>query len=418
VLLRAAIVLAASVVPSLATAQDVPPVACEPRTGHDNYRTQRTLAVDPGRPDVVWIGVEFRGVFKSVDAGATWARADNGITGYPILSRPDERCIPEMGRTVVDPADSNHVLLSRIDSPGTLAMPNSENAGLWETRDGGQNWTQLLKPEMNASGSAALAIAPGNASVIYLGTNNNRASWTGAPDQLFNTGGILYRTADGGATWRELPTGAPESLRARAVFVNPANANQLWFVVYHVTNDGIIVPERQWTYLESSDGGQTWQRGADRFPMAYRVPADADVARARFDHRLVVTQTPDGPQASFFTTDGGRTWQRTPFYLFVARYSPHDSTGRHIVGYRSFDDPGLWESRDAGATWTRLANTPSEVDHRSAFGVRISEIVWHPVDPNILYMSGSGGYVWRSSDGGRNWVTVLSLEQTGGRTRR
>lgn len=384
-------------------------VECRSRDGHDNFRTQRTLTVDPSMPSTLWLGVEYGGVFRSLDAGETWSRADTGITGYPDAAT-GERCIQEMGRIVVDPLNPNRVLMSRVDSPGTITMNISENAGVWETTNGGVSWAQLIKPGMNASGSQALALAPGG--VVYHGVNNNPASWGGAPPGLYNTIGILYHSADAGATWRELPTGAPQGLRAMGVFVNPANPAHLWFVVFVAENGGGAQPEAQWTYLESRDAGETWERGAEKFPVAYRIPTDATVHPRDFNRRILIPGSRDGEQRSFVTADGGATWTATSHYLFTARFDPHDATGLHAVGYAPYQsEPGLMESRDGGFTWARLAGTPSEVDHQSNFGVRITEIVWHPTDPNTMYMSASGGYAWKSVDGGRNWRTIFTVEQ-------
>jgi photosystem II stability/assembly factor-like uncharacterized protein len=386
---------------------------CSPR-GHNNYRTQNTLAVDPDNPNVVWVAVEFKGIYKSTDGGATWAKKDRGITGYAMANRQSDTCLQEMGRIV---ARGDRVLMSPVGSPGTLAMPNSEHGGLWESQDGGDNWQQILKPDLNASGSRALVVRPDNAAVIYQGVNNNRPSWQGAPDRLFNTSGIIYRTTDGGASWHELPTGAPDGLRALYVFINPTNFDHLWSIVWTTTNDGgNAAAATQWSYIESTDGGATWQRGGERLPADYRIPAEGAVARANFNNRLFIAQTMQGEQRSFYTTNGGQSWSAMPVYTFVARYNPYDETGRHVVGYVPYSNqPGLMESRDGGATWARLSDLPSEVDNRDQFGVRISEIVWHVSDRNTLYMSGSGGYVWKSTDAGRTWRTVLSLDQIGGR---
>ncbi len=405
----AALFLSAALLVLPAVAQAQTTMNCASQDGHDNNRTQRTLAIDPSNPSTLWIGVEYGGVFKSTDAGTTWKRADTGITGYPD-SRTAQRCIQEMGRIIVDPRDSNHVLMSRVESPGTITMPFSENAGVWETRNGGGSWSQLIKGDMNASGSQALALGA-DGSLLH-GVNNNPASWGGAPDTLYNTAGILYHSADSGASWRELPTGAPRGLRATAVFSNPADPRHIWFVVLMAQNGEPVQGGDQWSYLESRDGGETWERGSEKFPFEGRIPADAAVSSRDFSHRLINAMALSGPQSSYFTLDGGATWTQTSHHMFTARYDPHDAGGMHVVGYGPYtSQPGMYDSRDGGRTWQWLGNTPAEVNHQSNYGVRVSEIIWHPTIPNILYMAASGGYVWKSNDGGRTWTTIFTVEQ-------
>ncbi len=75
-------------------------------------------------------------MFRSLDGLDTWARAETGITGDPDMAT-GQKCIPEMGRIVVDPTNPDRVLMNRVDSPGTITMNISESAGVWETTNGG-----------------------------------------------------------------------------------------------------------------------------------------------------------------------------------------------------------------------------------------------------------------------------------------
>lgn len=81
---------------------------CVPR-GHDYYRTESTLLVDPTNANTVYVGVEYKGVFKSSDGGTTWKESDKGIRGYAKEGVPKEKCIQELGRMIADPKDSTHL---------------------------------------------------------------------------------------------------------------------------------------------------------------------------------------------------------------------------------------------------------------------------------------------------------------------
>ena len=103
--------------------------------------------------------------------------------------------------------------------------------------------------------------------------------------------------------------------------------------------------------------------------------------------------------------DGGETFEQTPVFVWVGRYDPHDTEGNHLIGYSPwYADGDLVESRDGGLTWNPIAQ-PADVDNAN---VRISNIVWDPMNANTVYMSGTGGRVWKSVDGA--WQKILDLE--------
>lgn len=394
------------------------PLECVPR-GHDNYRTNNTLAVDPTDANTVYVGVEYKGVYKSTDGGTTWAQSDKGIRGYPMQADKSKKCVQELGRTVIDPKDNKHILITRVESPGDLNTLFSENAGVWESKDAGATWTQMVKDGMNASGSRAIVFDPKDSNTIYHGTNNMKPSFSGDNgqkiDKYFNKDGILYQTKDSGQSWKELPTGATPGLRALNVGVDNSDSNKIWLFSFTASEQGGTEPEdKQKAVMTSVDGGKTWTSLADKLPAGYRTLLDGALSPNNGQIALAISQTREGNPKSFVTANAGASWSETSMYVEVADFDPNDTTGKRILGYAPYGSvPMVAESRDGGKTWSQLSKVPAEVDGEQN-GVRTSGFAFSQTDKNVVYMSGSGGYVWKSGDGGKTWQMVMNLDKIGG----
>ncbi len=394
------------------------PLECVPR-GHDNYRTNNTLAVDPANANIIYVGVEYKGVYKSTDGGETWKQSDKGIRGYPMQADKTKKCVQELGRTVIDSKDPKHLLISRVESPGDLSTTFSENAGVWESKDAGSTWTQMVKDGMNASGSRAIAFDPKDSQIIYHGTNNMKPSFTDDDgkkmDKYFNKDGILYQTKNGGQAWSELPTGALPGLRALNVGVDSSDSNKLWLFSFTASEQGGTESEdKQKAVLISADGGKTWTSLADKLPSGYRTLLDGALSPKNGQIALAISQTREGNPKSFATANGGASWSSTSMYVEVADFDPNDASGKRILGYAPYGSvPMIAESRDGGKTWSQLAKVPAEVDGQEN-GVRVSGFAFSQSDKNVIYMSGSSGYVWKSTDGGKTWKVVMNLDKIGG----
>src|SRR5262249_22604674 len=151
------------------------------------------LAVAPSNPDIIYVGSgeglqrpdlsTGDGIYKSTDGGKTWKHV--GL-----------RDGQQIGAIIVDPADPNRLFVAVLGHP----YGANEERGVFRSTDGGATWQKVLYKDEN-TGAIALSFAPGNAQIVYADLWASRqgpwenGSWEG------KTSG-LYKSTDGGSTWR------------------------------------------------------------------------------------------------------------------------------------------------------------------------------------------------------------------------
>ncbi|MGC1523768.1 MAG: hypothetical protein WA803_19660 [Steroidobacteraceae bacterium] len=273
------------------------------------------------RGDVTWGG----GVFKSIDAGATWT--DVGLK--------DTR---QIGALIVDPADPDIVLVAAI---GHAFGPNSER-GVFRTSDGGKTWSRVLYKN-DLTGAIDLAADPRNPKVIYAALwQVRRQPWT------FQSGGPgsgLYRSSDGGVTWSQLTGhGLPEGILGRIdIAISAADPHRIY----------AMIEAKEGGLYRSDDGGTTWRRVSDDgrlrqrawyFSKIYADPNAVDTVYALNTGMLR-------------SVDGGKT-----FNLVAATHGDHHALWIDPGNSKSLinaNDGGASISLDAGNTWSTQDNQPT-----------------------------------------------------------
>ena len=370
------------------------------------------IAVAPSDPNVIYVGTgesDIRlnlgsgdGVYKSVDAGATWKN----------IGLKDTR---QISRIVIDPNDPNTVYVGAL---GHAYGPSPER-GVYKSTDGGTTWTHVLDKGPTL-GVADLAIAQDNPKALFAALwNAHRPPWS-IYGPLNGPGSNIYRSLDAGATWTlaRTPTMPKDDLGRIGVAVSSDGRR-----VY------ALIEAKQGGLYRSDDGGDTWEL------------ANADpriTSRAWYFQGITVDpQNRDViymPNVALYTSaDGGKTVtivRGAPggddyHQLWV---DPKDSA-RLLLGV----DQGTTISLDHGATWSTWYNqptaqmyhvitdnqfpyvlygaqqdsgayaVPSRTDHaqitsrdftlpgNSESGYMAPD----PNDPNILYMSSTNGTTFR-----------------------
>ncbi len=194
---------------------------------------------------------------KSTDAGKTWTHI--GLEGTR-----------QIGRVVVDPANANRVYVAAL---GHVYDANPER-GVYRSTDGGATWKKILfnAKDPNNVGAIDLAIDPKNPRVLYASLwATRRPPWSVyAPTNL--PGGGLYKSTDGGDTWKQLTGGLPtdDFVGKIGIAVAPSNPNRLWAVVDDIgaaiaagggggRGRGAAAPSTGGGVYISDDAGATWK---------------------------------------------------------------------------------------------------------------------------------------------------------------
>jgi photosystem II stability/assembly factor-like uncharacterized protein len=291
-------------------------------------------------------------------------------------------------------------------------MP-AANQGVYCSDDGGRHWEQRVGPAMNTA-IYALAIDPTDSQILYAGSNANAASYTGAdPDRLYNTVGVVHKSRDGGRSWTELPTGLVRGTRVTDIRIDPASPSTVYASTFGLLSaGGSNYVDTQFGVLKSVDGGATWTSLKSGLGAAAAQQAIFRMDLSPRDPRRLIVSISD--TSYFLSDDGSRHFARPTAptsQTGIMQFDPNDATGARIVGL-SQTGTSIVESTDGGNSWRTIGALPPEMlnngDPSRPTGVRPSDLEISRQDPNIMYLAGSSGSVYRSRDKGASWSKVLS----------
>ncbi|HXB18265.1 MAG TPA: hypothetical protein VNV40_05470 [Steroidobacteraceae bacterium] len=276
------------------------------------------------------------------------------------------------------------------------------NGGVWETRDAGRTWEPIFDSAPVGS-IGALAVAPSDSHVIYVGTGEADMR----SDIAQGTG--LYRSRDAGRSWQAV--GLEDSQQIGRILVDPANPD----VVLVAALGHPYGPSETRGVFRSTDGGASWRRtlylDADTgaIDLAFE-PGNARVAYAS----LWQTRRPpwnvyppsSGPGGGLYQShDGGETWAQLtgrglPAHPGRIGIGVAPSRRERVYALVDAAEGGLYRSDDAGASWTRVSDDPRIWKRGWYFG----GVTVDPVDADVVYICNTG--VHRSTDGGRKFSAM------------
>jgi len=316
----------------------------------DDQSTQSigAIAIAPSDSNVIYVGSGEGlhrpdlsvgdGLFKSTDGGKTWTH----------LGLREAQQITEIA---IDPRDPDRLFVAVLGHP---YGPSAER-GIYRSTDGGRTLTQVFTRGEN-TGARDVDIDPSNPAIVYATFWEARqgpwenAAWGG-------TNGGVFKSVDGGATWRQLTNGLPQGLQHAELSVAPSDPRRLYAIVAAGGGGGRGAGGGAGggVFYRSDDGGETWTKPTtDNRAGNQRISESNVVVYPNNPDAIIVTDI-----VSFKSVDGGRTW-----VPFKGAPGGEDYQGAWINPDNpdiiiTIVDQGAVVTLNGGATWTTWFNQPT-----------------------------------------------------------
>ena len=285
-------------------------------------------------------------------------------------------------------------------SPHTFYM-GSTGGGVWRTEDAGTSWTNLTDGQIAAGGIGAVAVAPSDENVIYVGTGSACLRGNVSP-------GIgAYRSTDRGATWDFI--GLPDAGQIGRIIVHPDEPDTAWVAAL----GNAFGPNEDRGVFKTTDGGTTWRKVLyiNERTGVVDLSMDSTNPRVLYAGAWAGERKPwtmlSGSEAGgiYKSTDGGETWNRLEGGLpgglvgkTAVQVSP--ANPNRVYALVEHEKGGLYRSDDAGASW-RLINDDHSLWERPWYYMHITP---DPQDENTLWISNV--LLQKSVDGGASFLPI------------
>ena len=282
----------------------------------------------------------------------------------------------------------------------------SADGGVWKTDNAGVSWQPLFEQQGSAS-IGALAIAPSNPDVIWVGTGQIQQRW-----DIVDGDGV-YRSTDGGQSWQHV--GLSDTRHIGDLWVDPANDK----IAVVAALGHVFGPNRQRGLFRTEDGGRSWAQVLylDETTGAADLAFSADAPDILYASLWQVQRHPwldyfqptvGGNSSIYRSTDGGRNWvavggaglPSSPLSRIEIAVAPGHLAQRVWASVGTADGGGLYRSEDGGAHW-ELVNSDSSL--ASSY---MSWLTADPQDDNTVWAGGQP--LRRSTDGGATFTIVRS----------
>lgn len=397
------------------------------------------IAIDPTDENIVYVGTDLGGIFKSIDRGKSFNAINSGLKNYVIqdikinISNPNivylatagglykttdggkiwnikRNGFPEVSKgnfsspinaIGIDPNNPEIIYagIGKSLGNGYNVNPIYGKGLIYKSFDGGENWTIIDNTKNNIDPQATIfdiAVSPNDSNKVFVTTDRG-----------------FYKSLNGGIDWHRKSNGLPY-IETRGLAIDPINPNIIYITVWATPG---IEPWKGGVY-KSIDGGETWiakNKGLrnKNNPSSPRLTSNYTnvIIDRNNPNVLYTTDWSWGGPGVFKTTNSGESWFQIVFpgsNLFFS-YSTNLSVGTIDISNTNSNviyfgtRKNLYMSNDAGVSWKNAETRNVSSDVWQTTGIEntdVQSIAVNPVNPDIIYVGYADTSILRSDDGG------------------
>jgi len=357
------------------------------------------IACHPDFPHTIYVGA---------GAGNLWKTVNNGTTWEPIFENESTFSI---GCVAIAPTDPNIIWIGT----GEILMARSSFAGtgVFKSIDAGKTWQHMGLVDTHHIPRMVVDVK--NSDVVYVAALGHNYS--------FNEERGLFKTTDGGKTWRKILY-ISEKIGVVEVVMDPVDHQTLYAVTWERDRkawNNVISGEESGIY-KSTDAGETWKRLTNGIPVGKNVgrfgiaiaPTNPKILYAILDNQIPKIESRGRIGGEVYRSKNkGETWEKTHegsvptrigYDFCLIRVSPDDENEIYVLGHK------LIRSTDGGKTFTPTGET---IVHLLPHDIRVMHLDMHemwidPKNPDRLLLGNDGGF-YCSYDRGDSWLHVNNL---------
>lgn len=354
------------------------------------------LAIDPLNPETVWVGTGEANIFRSSMAGCGIYKTTDGGKTWKNMGLADTHTI---ARIIIHPTNTRILYVAA----GGHEWTTNQERGVYKTTDGGLTWQKILYIN-DMTGAYDLVMDPADPDILYAATwQRIREKWNDPRTKPGYTGSGIWKSTDGGRTWKQINNGLPQADKRGRIGIDIARSNpnvlyaflDNYEVAYKAREGDLDSYNRQRqdvikgaTLYRSDDRGETWTQVSG---LTDRMKRYMEGHSGTYGWVFGQVRVDPSDENTLYTlglflnksTDGGKTFERES-RIHMDHHGLWIDPGNS--GYMlSCNDGGLYVTYDAGRNWKHFVNIPAVQFFNVGFGMDNPFHVYGSIQDHFSY---------------------------------